>query len=158
MVVVIAFCSTAVAITCRLQFRRPAFVPPASPTLAGAEGFEPPSPVLETGSLTVELTLLNSVPDPQAAIGPECHRPARKYPITTLLHFFMWRVLAAPVAKLLQFQPVRRGLAIFCLRVIPFFTLATLHRNNLSRHCSLHSNPGSYHPSFFAWLTARCRL
>jgi hypothetical protein len=26
--------------------------------LAGAEGFEPPSPVLETGSLTVELTPL----------------------------------------------------------------------------------------------------
>src|SRR5262249_17381255 len=30
------------------------------PFLAGAEGFEPPSPVLETGSLTVELTPLNS--------------------------------------------------------------------------------------------------
>src|SRR5438309_10018025 len=29
--------------------------------LAGAEGFEPPSPVLETGSLTVELTPLNSL-------------------------------------------------------------------------------------------------
>jgi hypothetical protein len=28
--------------------------------LAGAEGFEPPSPVLETGSLTVELTPLNA--------------------------------------------------------------------------------------------------
>src|SRR6266481_3702629 len=30
-------------------------------TLAGAEGFEPPSPVLETGSLTVELTPLKTV-------------------------------------------------------------------------------------------------
>src|SRR5438094_2444329 len=29
--------------------------------LAGAEGFEPPSPVLETGSLTVELTPLNYI-------------------------------------------------------------------------------------------------
>src|SRR5437588_5311037 len=29
------------------------------PKLAGAEGFEPPSPVLETGSLTVELTPLD---------------------------------------------------------------------------------------------------
>ncbi len=28
--------------------------------LAGAEGFEPPSPVLETGSLAVELTPLNA--------------------------------------------------------------------------------------------------
>src|SRR6476620_10613881 len=28
------------------------------PNLAGAEGFEPPSPVLETGSLAVELTPL----------------------------------------------------------------------------------------------------
>src|SRR6266700_4269882 len=32
--------------------------PSCSQTLAGAEGFEPPSPVLETGSLTVELTPL----------------------------------------------------------------------------------------------------
>src|SRR5690348_1042952 len=32
--------------------------PFCSQTLAGAEGFEPPSPVLETGSLTVELTPL----------------------------------------------------------------------------------------------------
>src|SRR5437660_4984889 len=31
------------------------------PNLAGAEGFEPPSPVLETGSLTVELTPLHVV-------------------------------------------------------------------------------------------------
>jgi hypothetical protein len=30
----------------------------SSETLAGAEGFEPPSPVLETGSLAVELTPL----------------------------------------------------------------------------------------------------
>ena len=31
--------------------------------LAGAEGFEPPSPVLETGSLTVELTPLKKLPN-----------------------------------------------------------------------------------------------
>src|SRR5215467_10322992 len=35
-----------------------------SKTLAGAEGFEPPSPVLETGSLTVELTPLCQYPVP----------------------------------------------------------------------------------------------
>src|SRR5579872_534790 len=33
----------------------------SSKTLAGAEGFEPPSSVLETDSLTVELTPLNSL-------------------------------------------------------------------------------------------------
>src|SRR5215470_15854291 len=53
-VLVIAFCSTAVAIPSRF----PRLLPQ---TLAGAEGFEPPSSVLETDSLTVELTPLNSV-------------------------------------------------------------------------------------------------
>src|ERR1700675_547689 len=36
-------------------------LPVELPKLAGAEGFEPPSPVLETGSLTVELTPLSSL-------------------------------------------------------------------------------------------------
>src|SRR5206468_4228283 len=50
------------------QFRRSLRVSPVLPktsflllpNLAGAEGFEPPSPVLETGSLAVELTPLYS--------------------------------------------------------------------------------------------------
>ena len=48
----------------RLRHLIPVFPAPAGANyarqiLAGAEGFEPPSPVLETGSLTVELTPLN---------------------------------------------------------------------------------------------------
>src|SRR6476469_10540845 len=43
--------------TC-LPSETPASKLPASKTLAGAEEFEPPSPVLETGSLNVELTHL----------------------------------------------------------------------------------------------------
>jgi hypothetical protein len=39
---------------------RPAFGAGRGFMLAGAEGFEPPSPVLETGSLAVELTPLNA--------------------------------------------------------------------------------------------------
>src|SRR5208283_1492772 len=39
-------------------------------TLAGAEGFEPPSSVLETDSLTVELTPLKTVPSCQFSVKP----------------------------------------------------------------------------------------
>src|SRR5689334_22893042 len=39
--------------------------------LAGAEGFEPPSPVLETGSLTVELTPLFSSVDRAISTSPD---------------------------------------------------------------------------------------
>src|SRR6266536_5236361 len=63
-VAVIAFGSTAVVITSR--FPR---LLPLGPTLAGAEGFEPPSPVLETGSLTVELTPLKPIGNLRFVIG-----------------------------------------------------------------------------------------
>src|ERR1041385_8255423 len=68
-------------------------------TLAGAEGFEPPSPVLETGSLTVELT-------------PLCSCSADALARLLLFHFFMRRVLAATAAELLQLQPVRSRFAV----------------------------------------------
>ena len=54
-----------------------------------------------------------------------------------LLHFFVRRVLAAPVAELLQFQTVRRRFAVLGLRIVPLFAITTLQRNNLSGHCSL---------------------
>ena len=54
-----------------------------------------------------------------------------------LLHFFVRRVLAAPVAELLQFQTVRCRLAVLGLRIVPLFAITTLQRNNLSGHCSL---------------------
>src|ERR1700674_5305631 len=54
-----------------------------------------------------------------------------------LLHFFVRRMLAAPVAELLQFQPVRRRFAVLGLRIVPLFAITTLQRNNFSGHCSL---------------------
>src|SRR5579863_4724319 len=42
--------------------------------LAGAEGFEPPSSVLETDSLTVELTPLYLVPSPEPLVPREFSR------------------------------------------------------------------------------------
>ena len=54
-----------------------------------------------------------------------------------LLHFFVRRVLAAPVAKLLQLQTVRCRLAVLGLRIVPLFAITTLQRNDLSGHCSL---------------------
>ena len=49
----------------------------------------------------------------------------------------MRRVLAAPVAELLQFQTVRCRFAVLGLRIVPLFAITTLQRNNLSGHCSL---------------------
>src|SRR5258706_4338038 len=65
--------------------------------LAGAEGFEPPSSVLETDSLTVELT-------------PLCSAGALAR--VSLLHFPVRLVPAATGAELLQFDAVRRRLAV----------------------------------------------
>jgi hypothetical protein len=48
-------------------------------------------------------------------------------PIATCsLHFFMRRVLAAPLAKLAELQPPGRRLLVLSGRVIPLFALATL--------------------------------
>src|SRR6185436_1555978 len=54
MVAVSVFCSATLAMD---SSRFPSYLAPK--TLAGAEGFEPPSSVLETDSLTVELTPLS---------------------------------------------------------------------------------------------------
>jgi hypothetical protein len=54
-----------------------------------------------------------------------------------LLHFLVRRVLAAPVAELLQFQTVRRRFAVLGFRIVPLFAITALQRNNLSGHCSL---------------------
>jgi hypothetical protein len=43
-------------------------------------------------------------------------------------------VLAAPVAELLQLQPVRHRFAVLGLRIVPLFAITTLQRNNLSGH------------------------
>src|SRR5271170_7396119 len=63
------FCSNAVAIPSRFPRLLPLGPELLPSTLAGAEGFEPPSSVLETDSLTVELTPLKqmqtSLPTPK---------------------------------------------------------------------------------------------
>src|SRR5882672_9709877 len=92
-VVVIAFCSTAVAILFPLSSTASLF------NLAGAEGFEPPSSVLETDSLTVELTPLWSCSSGTLARVP-------------LFHFFVRLVFAAPGTELFQFDAVRCRLAV----------------------------------------------
>jgi hypothetical protein len=43
-------------------------------------------------------------------------------------------MLAAPVAELLQFQSVRRRLAVLRRRIIPLFAITALHRDNFSGH------------------------
>jgi hypothetical protein len=60
------------------------------------------------------------------------------YTISKLLnasfYFFMRRMLAAAIAKFLQFQPLRHGLPILGGGIIPFFALTALQRNDFSRH------------------------
>ena len=46
----------------------------------------------------------------------------------------MRRMLPAPVAELLQFQPVRLSFAVLRRRIIPLFAITALHRNDLSGH------------------------
>jgi len=54
--------------------------------------------------------------------------------LQNLLHFFMRRMLAAPAAELLQLDPVRRRLPILGLRIVPFFAITALQRNDFSGH------------------------
>jgi hypothetical protein len=103
--------------------------------MAGAEGFEPPSSVLETDSLTVELTPLCSLSNCAICelsnlkfVNPKIQQSVN------LFYFFMRRMLPAAVAKLLKLQPLRHGLPILGGRIIPLLALTALQRNNLSRH------------------------
>ena len=63
--------------------------------------------------------------------------PLQTFPITQLFHFFVRRMLAAPVAELLQFQPVRCRLSVLGSRIVPFFAITALHGNDLSGHKNL---------------------
>jgi hypothetical protein len=59
------------------------------------------------------------------------------YPITklqNLFHFFMRRVLPATLAKLLHLDAVRSRLPVLGGRVVAFFAITALHRNNFSGH------------------------
>src|ERR1017187_2749082 len=92
--------------------------------LAGAEGFEPPSSVLETDSLAVELTPLTFAADAFARAPP-------------LLRFFVRGVFATLTAELLEFQPAGRGLLVLGGGVVAVFALSTLQRNNFTGHLNL---------------------
>jgi hypothetical protein len=58
------------------------------------------------------------------------HRPSGQAveptPLSQLLHFFVTRVLAARIAKLLRFHPVGMFLPILGGRVIPVFAIVAL--------------------------------
>jgi hypothetical protein len=73
--------------------------------MAGALGFEPRSSVLETDSLTVELTPLYT---------------------TELLGFFMVGMLAAGIAELRELQTASGRLLVLRRRVIPLLAYRTL--------------------------------
>src|SRR5690348_13629182 len=121
--------------------------------LAGAEGFEPPSPVLETGSLAVELTPLlltkllllfrpfarlaehaRSFASLRMTAGGSRFAHARKTPS---LHLFVRGVLAATPAKLAHLQPVRRRLPVLRGRIVPLLAHRALHADNFPWHPSL---------------------
>src|SRR4029077_13135756 len=86
---------------------------PFPSTLAGAEGFEPPSPVLETGSLTVELTPLRAChPERDAlCLAKDLSAPREHSRVwrASLFHLFVRRMLAAPAAEFLELQPLGRS-------------------------------------------------
>ena len=110
--------------------------------LAGAEGFEPPSSVLETDSLTVELTpLLTCHPEATRFSSPKDLGAPRDVPrflrhrkralgalpyFTSLFHFFVRRMLAAPAAELFQLYSVRRRFAVLRCRIVPLFAITAL--------------------------------
>ena len=117
--------------------------------LAGAEGFEPPRPVLETGSLAVELTPLKGRGWGLGAwdwgIRPTAtHASLRFSPASSpeslapaLLHFLMQGVVPARRAELLELQPVLLLLLVLRCRVIAVLTVAALQCNDLSHKTSL---------------------
>src|SRR5580658_2754335 len=120
----IFFVSTDIAAP-RLPLALPAAYLLSPRTLAGAEGFEPPSSVLETDSLTVELTpLFESRVDSPESRGLRLAGSGLRG--SRLFHFLMRRVLAATVAEFLEFQALGRRLPILGRRVIPLFAVTAL--------------------------------
>jgi hypothetical protein len=104
--------------------------------LAGAEGFEPPSSVLETDSLTVELTPLFPLQIGDFRLQNEKNLKSSIANLQ-LLYFLMRRMLAADAAEFLQLQPLCHSLAILGGRIVPLFAITALHRNNFSGHKQL---------------------
>src|SRR5262249_21372317 len=89
--------------------------------LAGAEGVEPPHPVLETGGLPLNLRPYSPTVSRQSicAAAPTSGRQA-------LANFAVNCMMPASTAKLLEFQPRRRLFLILGGRVIPVLAIRTL--------------------------------
>ena len=100
--------------------------------MAGAEGFEPPSSVLETDSLAVELTPLLHRSMPRHAGGPNP-------PAVSLLHFLVRSVLAALPAELVELQTLRGRLAVLGRRVVLIFALGALQLTDFAGHSNSYS-------------------
>ena len=84
--------------------------------MAGELGFEPRSPVLETGSLTVELT-------------PLCYEES-------LLGLLVIGVLAARIAKLGELETARGGLLVLGGRIVPVLAHRALQGYDLAHKSS----------------------
>ena len=94
--------------------------------LAGAEGFEPPSPVLETGSLTVELTPLRRLAAVSSRLNAIVSHGQTESTPKALLRFFVRRVLATESAKLVDLETAGGRLFVLGFRVIPVLAIAAL--------------------------------
>src|SRR5579859_6396544 len=92
--------------------------------MAGELGFEPRSSVLETDSLTVELT-----PPYRDALRS---RGSRRW---CLLRLFVVRVLAAGIAELRELQATGGRLLVLRGRVVPVLTSRTLQSDNFAHWC-----------------------
>ena len=109
--------------------------------MAGELGFEPRSSVLETDSLTVELTPPGSVIQPSFQIRTgSCRLKA------VLLRLFVVRVLAAGITELRELKPASGRLLVFRRRVIPVLALGALQCNNFA-HLSILTDFAENHAS-----------
>jgi hypothetical protein len=90
--------------------------------MAGELGFEPRSSVLETDSLTVELTPLWEA------------NPKARFAAARLLRLFVRRVLAARIAELLELQTACRSLLVLGRRIVPVLAVRALEGNDFA-HC-----------------------
>jgi hypothetical protein len=104
--------------------------------LAGAEGFEPPSSVLETDSLAVELTPLKARDQkPENREQIRITASGLLFPISwflspDLLRFLVHLVLAAAITELLEFQTAGGRLLVLRRRVVPLLALRALQNND----------------------------
>ncbi len=98
--------------------------------MAGELGFEPRSSVLETDSLTVELTPPGGVRFGDTRFVNISH--LRTSNLYALLGLFVVRVLAARVAELGELQTAGRGLLVLGCGVVPVLALRALQCDDLA--------------------------